>query len=166
MAITNRDFDASAQTEKFFYSSGTIGVSQLINIAVASLGCAPVVIYSQAFGLSGSPIVGLQIQRFIAGAGLTTIQLNGSSLTTITAYSTSGAQSLPLPFSFTSKAIDALSYPGFVNTAYQASSLLFMNTGDVLQVVTSGANSAAQYCFQTLFFVLEDIRNDFKLGIF
>jgi hypothetical protein len=98
---------------------------------------------SSARGLSGSPIVGLQISRFVVGSGATTIPVNGSSLLTITAFSTSGQQLHSVPAA--------------------GSSLVQLLKGDVLQAVTSGANTAATYVFESVVQTLQDVKSDFGL---
>lgn len=102
-------------------------------------------VVSSAYGVSGSPILALQIQRFIAGAGNTVIPLNGSSLLTVTAFSTSGMQSHSVPA------------PG--------NSLVQLLAGDQLQVVTSVANTAATYQVSWVIQCLQDFQSQYGLGL-
>ena len=141
MAIVNRDLDPSQQRLNVVVSTAVIGVSQLVQLAIAPCAVQILNVSSSALGLSGSPIVGLQIQRFVVGSGLTTIPINGSSLLTITALGTSGIQSQVLPAS--------------------GSTLTSILRGDVLQAVTSTANTAASYCFESVLQVLQDVKQDF-----
>lgn len=141
MAIVNRDKDTSEQRDVYFYSNPLIsGTSSLINLAASSCGQQLLVVASQAFGVSGSPIVGLQVQRFVVGSGLTTIPLNGSSLLTISALSSSGIQIHSLP---------------------TGSSLLLLQKGDMVQAVTSGANTAAVYAFECVLLTIQDLKQNF-----
>lgn len=141
MAIVNRDFDNSQQRDVFFYSNPLIsGTSSLINLAVASCAQQLLVIASEAFGVSGAPQVAIQVQRFVVGSGLTTIALNGSSLLTVSAYSTSGMQTHSIP---------------------TGSTLLLLQKGDLVQAVTSIANTAAVYAFECVLLTLQDIKQNY-----
>ena len=142
MAIVNRDFDNSQQRDVFFYSNPLIsGTSSLINLAVASCAQQLLVIASEAFGVSGAPQVALQVQRFVVGSsGLTTIALNGSSLLTVLAYSTSGMQTHSIP---------------------TGSTLLLLQKGDLVQAVTSIANTASVYAFECVLLTLQDIKQNY-----
>ena len=141
MAIVNRDFDNSQQRDVFFYSNPLIsGTSSLINLAVASCAQQLLVIASEAFGVSGAPQVAIQVQRFVVGSGLTTIALNGSSLLTVLAYSTSGMQTHSIP---------------------TGSTLLLLQKGDLVQAVTSIANTAAVYAFECVLLTLQDIKQNY-----
>lgn len=75
-----------------------------------------------AVGLSGAPTATLKLQRFVAGAGLTTIAI--STALTHTAIGTSGAQSFSLPAS--------------------GSSLLALAAGDVVVATTGGSNAGLE----------------------
>ena len=146
--VQNKDKDASEQRVNLVESYGTIagavvsqavGVSAIMNLGVIGCSQTLVAVSSYAAGLSGSPIVGLQVQRFVVGSGLTTIPLNSLSLLTIVAYSTSGPQLHSVP-------------------PANASLLL---QGDVLQAVTSVANTASVYRFEAVLQVLQAVRTDY-----
>src|SRR5579859_4047068 len=98
MGIQNRDKGLNEQVDNWdIQSTAAVGCSQLIQLCQVPYTGQILKATSSAYGLSGSPIVGLQIQRFVTGAGATTIALNGSSLLTVTAFSTSGMQTHVLP---------------------------------------------------------------------
>jgi len=141
MAIVNRDKDTTEQRLSFAADPGLVGVSALIQCGIAPCAAQLLAISSAAFGLSGAPTVGAQIQRMVVGVGFTTIPLNGSSLLTISALSTSGIQAHVLPAS--------------------GSTLNQLLRGDVIQLVTSTANTAATYAAQTVIQILQDVRSDF-----
>lgn len=141
MAIVNRDKDVTEQRIPFHSTPGLVGISTLVHAAIAPCSGQLLAVQTGAFGLSGSPIVGLQVQRFIVGAGLTTIPLNGSSLLTIVAVSTSGPQSHVVPAA--------------------GSTLAQVLRGDVVQLVTSVANTAATYSVDAVIQVLQDVKSDY-----
>lgn len=119
--LQNKDKDASEARQYLTWSSA-IAVGTGLTIPLGVIGCSQTLlaVTSAVSGLSGTPIWGLQIQRFVPGVGVTVIALNGSSLLTLVATSTSGVQAHVIP---------------------PANSSLLMQ-GDVLHVVTSGANTA------------------------
>lgn len=141
MAIVNRDLDVTQQRIAFETTPGVIGVSTLIHVGIVNCASQLLVVAHTAFGLSSTPTVGVQIQRFVVGAGLTTIPLNGSSLLTIAAFSTSGIQTQTLPAS--------------------GSTLLQLLKGDEIQLVTSTASSAATYVVQAVTQILQDVKSDY-----
>lgn len=140
MAIVNRDLDPTQQRIIFDAQPGLVGVSALIHMGLVPCAAQLLVVATGAYGLSGAPTVGVQIQRFVVGAGLTTMALNGSSLITITAYSTSGMQKQILP---------------------TGSSLLLLQQGDVMQLVTSTANTAATYVVDLVVQVIQDVQSTY-----
>lgn len=142
MALVNRDKDATEQRYVFTYNAPTVvGVSLLIHLGIAPCAGQILQVATNAFGLSGSPILGVQIQRFVVGSGLTTIPVNGSSLLTITALSTSGMQTQVLPAA--------------------GSTLVQVLKGDDIQLITSGANTAANYVCEAVVQILQDIKSDY-----
>lgn len=93
-----------------------------------------------AVGMSGAPTATLKLQRFVAGAGLTTISISGAL--THTAIGTSGAQGFSMPAS--------------------GSSLLELATGDVLVATTGGANAGLeQLNVSVIVQSLQDIKTHF-----
>lgn len=142
MAVLNRDKDASEQRYVFGYNSQvTVGVSGLIQLGIAPCASQLLAVASNAFGLSGSPILGVQVQRFVVGSGLTTIPVNSSSLLTIVAYSTSGMQTHILPAA--------------------GATLVQLLKGDAIQLVSSVANTAAQYEVEAVVQILQDVKSDY-----
>lgn len=75
-----------------------------------------------AVGMSGAPTGTLKLQRFVVGAGLTTISISGAL--THSAIGTSGAQTFSLPAT--------------------GSSLLNLQAGDALVMTTAVANTALE----------------------
>lgn len=141
--IINRDKNLTEQVDNWDVQTAVIGISVLLPlVSVPYVGQLQKVVVA-AFGLSGSPQIQLQIQRFIAGSGLTTIPLNGSSLLTIQAFSTSGLQTFTIP---------ALS-----------STLVQLQANDQLQAVTSTANTAATYSFNCIVQCLQDFKTQYGL---
>lgn len=142
MALVNRDKDASEQRYVFtFNQTAVVGLSIIAEIGIAPCASQLLTIVSSAFGLSGAPTVGAQIQRFVVGSGLTTIPLNGSSLLTTVAYSTSGMQTQVLPAS--------------------GSTLLQLQKGDMIQLISSTANTAANYVIEAVVQIAQDIKQDY-----
>ena len=147
--VQNKDKDGSEQRVSFSTVvgqvtgastlTGAIGQSCVVTLGVIGCSQTLVAVSNYAFGVSGSPIVGLQVQRFVIGSGNTTIALNGSSLLTIVSSGLSGIQSHSVP---------------------PANSSLLIQ-GDLLQAVTSGANSAAVYRFEAVLQVLQGVRTDY-----
>ena len=143
MGLQNRDKGINEQVDNWDIQTANVGVSQLIQVTNVPYTGQIQKVVTTAYGLSGSPILGLQIQRFIVGAGLTTIPLNGSSLLTVTAFSTSGLLTHVLP---------ALS-----------STLSQVISGDQLQIVTSGANTAGTYAVNAVIQCLQDFKSQYGL---
>ena len=150
MAIVNRDLDPTQQRYVFTTLPIPIGISVLANatsisqiqtIAIAPCGSQLLQVATSAFGLSGTPSVGIQVQRFVVGKGLTTIALNGSSLLTISAYSTSGVQVHTLPAA--------------------GNTLVLLQSGDHVQLITSTANTSAAYGVEAVLQILQDVKSDY-----
>ena len=137
MGIVNRTMDASEQKMQMdqVISTTKTGVAYPIFRAPC-----PMVISdarSAAMGISGTPTSTLNIQRFVLGAGLTTIAVSGAL--TVLAQGTSGPQQYSLPAA--------------------GSSLLQLQAGDVLVATQGGANAG----FNSLYVALvvnatQDIR--------
>lgn len=145
MGIINRDLDITQQIDIFDAQYSVAGTSALINLGQVPYSGQLLKVTSSAFGVSGSPILGIQIQRFIAGSGSTVINVNGSSLLTVTAFSTSGMQTHSLPA--------------------VGSSLIQLLNGDNLQIVTSVANTAASYSVNAAIQCLQDYKSQYGLGV-
>ena len=132
MPIVARDLDTSEKKAVFQWSNmvggqsllpasaSVMGISTLINMFMMPFPCTiqQGSVFSQ--GLSGSPLVNLNVVRWAPGATTFAISISAMVLTT---FATSGFQGLSgLPAS--------------------GSTLLNLQYGDVLQIVTSGANTA------------------------
>lgn len=143
MGIQNRDKGLNEQVDNWDIQTVVIGVSALIYAVNVPYTGQILKVSTAAFGVSGSPILGIQIQRFITGTGATTISVNGSSLLTVTAFSTSGIQSHALPI--------------------VGNSLIQVQSGDQIQLVTSGANSAATYNLNVVVQCLQDFKTQYGL---
>lgn len=141
MAIVNRDLDPTQQRILFDASPGLIGVSTIVHLGIAPCASQLLAVATNAFGLSGAPTVGVQVQRFVVGVGLTTIPLNSASLLTIAAMSTSGMQ------------LQTLTAAG--------TSLVQLLKGDDIQLITSTANTAATYTIEAVIQILQDVQSDY-----
>ena len=128
MALVNRDKDVSEQKDVYSLQlSG--GLTTVATGATAWIGLMPYpgVIQSMkvaAAGLSGAPLVSLQTLRFAAGG--TTIAVSISGLV-CSEFGTSG-----------------MIGTGFSGLAAAGSTLLSVQAGDILQIQTGGANTAAR----------------------
>lgn len=122
MAINNRSLDASLQQEVIQLDFGLVATGTALPIGVVPYPSALKAIRVAAFGLSGAPTYAFSVERFIAGAGATTIT-GGATTLTSQAYGTSGIQSMVL--------------------AAEGSTVLNLMAGDVLTITSGGANTAA-----------------------
>ena len=122
MGIINRTKDISEQKELIQgnFALAATGKDMILHKApraqlITDAKCT-------AVGLSGTPTATLKLQRFVVGAGLTTISISGAL--TISAIGTSGTQTFSLPAT--------------------GSSLLQLAAGDVLVVTTGGTNAGTE----------------------
>jgi len=122
MAIAARDLEVSEKKLDHTQLIAATAVSSTYAIWMAPFPCELVAAQTASAGLSGTPLHNLGIVRFVAGAGLTTIVGQNSSFA-VSAIGTSGVQGMSL--------------------IAAGSTLLQMQAGDILSLVTSGANSAA-----------------------
>lgn len=143
MGIINRDKNITEQVDNWDVQFSVIGVSAIMPLVTVPYVAQLQKVVVAAFGLSGAPQLQLQIQRFIPGTGNTVIALNGSSLLTAQAFSTSGLQTFAIP---------ALS-----------STLVQLQVGDQLQVVSSVANTAATYAVNAVIQCLQDYKTQYGL---
>lgn len=132
MAIIGRNLDVSLRKEVLQWDSlsvgqsvlagaadsAVLGVSTLVNMFMLAFPCTiqSGAIYS--LGNSGSPVITLNVNRFAAGA--TVFKFATMALTV---FGTSGVQ-------------------GLSGLPAQSSTLLNLLQGDIIQMVTSGANTA------------------------
>lgn len=143
MGIINRDKNITEQVDNWDVQFSVIGVSAIMPLVTVPYVAQLQKVVVAAFGLSGSPQLQLQIQRFIPGTGNTIIALNGSSLLVAQAFSTSGLQTFVIP---------ALS-----------STLSQLQVGDQLQIATSVANTAATYAVNAVIQCLQDFKTQYGL---
>lgn len=141
MAVVNRSLDASQQ--RYVLSN-----SYLLTVTGASVqfGMVPSqgtleAVRVAAHGISGTPTGQLYVNRFIAGAGYTSIA-GVATVMTAQAVGTSGIQSVVL--------------------AASGSSLLNLQAGDQLVWVTGGANSAVNgFSIAAVIKATQDIKTQF-----
>lgn len=139
MAIVNRDLDPSQQTATL---TGTVSVA----VTGATYVMAIVPYQSQltaaqvnAIGLSGAPNLSLWVQRFVAGAGVTSVVI-GQSLVAQN-FSVSGGQSFAI---------------------VGAGLSFLLQAGDCLMLATAAANTAALHVQCTMVVkALQDIKTSF-----
>jgi len=137
MGIINRTLADSEQKKQMDQVISTTKTA--VSYPIYRAPCAMVIsdARSAMMGISGTPTSTLQIQRFVAGAGLTTIAISGAL--TVTAQGTSGPQQYSLPAA--------------------GSSLLNLSAGDVVVATQGGANAGADALYVALVVSsLQDIR--------
>lgn len=146
MGVANRELDASEQREQLV--NVDLQAASCVNGVTLMLGIIPypatvAAIRVAGLGLSGAPTLAFTINRFIAGAGQTVIT-GGATTLTITAFGTSGLQSVVL--------------------AAAGSTLLNLLAGDVLQCVTGGGTGAAAVSYNIVVVTqaTQDIKNHYS----
>ncbi len=123
MAIVNRDLDASQQKDVIHFRAGAaVATGASLNVAVLPYPCSLQSLSAYATGVSNAMQVAINVQRWTA-AGVTVIALGVSNLV-LQNYSTSGIL-------------------GFSGLAVPGSTLLQLQQGDVLNLVTSVTNGNA-----------------------
>lgn len=140
MAIVNRSLDSTEQKElvEVEITSTTTGKDYILHKApraqrITDAKCTVV-------GMSGAPTGTLKLQRFVVGAGLTTISISGAL--THSAIGTSGSQTFSLPAA--------------------GSSLLELAAGDFLVMTTAVANTGVEQAFVSVVVQnLQDIKTWF-----
>jgi hypothetical protein len=137
MGIANRELDITEQKDlvECLITNTTVSTDYVLHKAPRAQLLTDAL--AVAVGLSGSPTSTLKIQRFVVGAGLTTISISGAL--THTAIGTSGSQRFSLPAT--------------------GSSLLQLNAGDFVVATSGGANTGAVQLMIDL--VVQNIQ-DFK----
>ncbi len=121
MAITNRSLDVSEKNRVIWANYGLTVTSKVLNVAMIPYPCTLQAARLAVKGVSNSPTYQLKVDRFIVGAGTTTIAGGATTLTPL-AIGTSGISSFVL--------------------AAAGSSFLSLQTGDVVTVTTAVANTA------------------------
>lgn len=123
MAIVNRDLDPSQQKDVINFRSGAaVATGASVNVAVIPYPCVLQSLDAYATGVSNAMQVAVNVQRWTA-AGVTAIALGVSNLVLVN-FASSGIL-------------------GFSGLAAPGSTLLALQTGDVLNLVTSVANGNA-----------------------
>lgn len=123
MAIVNRDLDPSQQKDVINFRAGAaVATGASLNLAVLPYPCALQSVSAYATGVSNAMQVAFNVQRWLP-AGVTVIALGVSNMV-LQNYSASGII-------------------GFSGLAATGSTLLLLQSGDVLNIVTSGTNGNA-----------------------
>lgn len=120
MAIINRSLDASEQHITITASLGAVGVTETHVVYTAPWPATLKQVRVAALGLSGAPTHKLTLNRFVVGAGATAIDIYAT--VAVPAVGTSGLFTPSLPAA--------------------GSSLLNLQAGDYLTVISAGANTA------------------------
>lgn len=121
MAVENRDCGLGNQRDVIAAPLRTLVTGASYAVALIPYPCALQAAAAGAFGLSGSPILSLNVARLVSG-GLTVIPLGTSGIVLQNA--------------------NASGFIGFSGIQSIGSSLLALQTGDVITASLSGANSA------------------------
>lgn len=136
MGVNNREMGPGLKRVDFSCNVEPASTGATFNLLVVPWPSYLFAASQASNGLSGSPFHSLWIQRFVAGAGVTSIQI-GNSLGIVT-FGTSGCQGYSVPNGYT--------------TPLLANDVIIMNT--------TGANTAVASCTVTLVLEnLEDLRS-------
>lgn len=120
MALVNRDKDASEQKDEWQAITPLVGTGASVLICAMPYPAILKGVFVGALGVSGSPTWQINTVRF--AGGLTTIA-SGISTLAVQAFGTSGMQ-------------------GVSGLAAQSSTLALLQAGDMISIVSGGANSA------------------------
>lgn len=160
MAIVNRTLDVSEQRKNFVWSASNGGASGPLGTGCTSIALVvpwpSTLVEAQiaAAGISGAPSYELAVNRFIAGAGITTWIVAKGTSNVPAAYGTSGAGAFGTSLFGSSGMILAAS----------GSTLLNLQANDVISVTTGAANAAAQQVSIGLVLApIQDIKVSFGL---
>lgn len=150
MAVVNRTLDPSEQRKVFEVVLPKVAGASFTNIGTGVTHILGMVPYASTldafqlgvFGVSGAPSYQLNVDRFIAGAGFTTIILATGTSNTPAAFGTSGVSSAVL--------------------AASGSTLRNLLANDVLVITTGGSNAAANAVVGSVVLKpLQDIKTQF-----
>lgn len=142
MAIVNRDLDSSQQIMNYntLVANTTVGASYALCVVPMPGTLLGAGVISK--GLSGAPNLSLWIERFIAGAGYTAINVGASMAAWV--YGTSGGQTFNVGAGIT--------FP--------------LQAGDAISLATAGANTAALAHTVTLAIkATQDIKSQFGASV-
>jgi hypothetical protein len=120
MSEINRSMDVSERKDVYVKSTGALATGSTIGIFIAPYPCKVRDIYVAALGLSGAPTLAFPVNRVAAG-GVTALAGPAATLT-VQAVGTSG--------------------PVRASLAVAGSSLLLLQTGDVMYLTSGAANAA------------------------
>jgi len=138
MAIVNRDLDPTQQRMVYTAPLTNTITGQTYPLLVVPSPSSLVAMQQCVTGLSGAPNHSVWLQRFVAGAGVTSIVF-GASMASV-AFATSGGQSFTLAAGVTFQ----------------------LQAGDLLMLSTAAANTASTSTVVTLVLrQLQDIVSDF-----
>ncbi len=141
MGVTNRSYDVSEKNRTLEVDYGLTVTSKVLNVAMIPYPCTLQAARLAAKGVSNSPTYQLKVDRFIVGAGGTTIA-GGATTLTGQAVGTSGIQSFVL--------------------AAAGSSFLQLQAGDLVTVTTAVANTAVDALSISLVVqAVQDIKTSF-----
>ncbi len=153
MGVANRTLDASEQKRVHQLAFPCLGASAIVNTGQTVAILVPyagTLAAAQAYvgGISGALQVQVNVDRFIAGTGFTTIIAGKGTSNLVNAYGTSG-----------------LGLKGanlFLEAA--GSTLLNLIAGDVIQFGTLGSNAAAtQLTVAAVIIPIQDIKTQFGI---
>ncbi len=137
MAIINRDLGTSQKQETWQCQVDPTITGQTYALAILPFPAELTAATQSAVGLSGAPNHSLWIQRFVAGSGVTSINIGASLVTG--AFGTSGGQSFTIS--------------GYSN---------LLQTGDLILLSTAASNTATLQTTVTLVVkALQDIKTYF-----
>ena len=135
MGIINRTMDLSEQKDLVQAEYGPTTTAKSYVVYRAPRACMITDAKATVVGMSGAPTSQLALQRFVVGAGLTTISIGGAL--THTAIGTSGTQGYSLPAT--------------------GSSLLSLQAGDFVVATAGGTNAGVEQLFVNL--VIQNIQD-------
>ena len=137
MAIVNRSKDASEQHEVLTAPLGAVETGATRTIFIAPYPVTLKQVRVAALGLSGAPQHKITLNRFVVGAGATAIDITAAAA--VPAVGTSGLYTPSIPAA--------------------GSSLLSLQAGDYLTVISSVANTALANCtYQLVMQAVQDIK--------
>lgn len=138
MAIINRTLAASQQHEVLTSHLGPVATAVTSIVYVAPYPTTLKQVKVAALGLSGAPTHKLTLNRFVVGSGATAIDIYATAA--VPAIGTSGLFTPSLPAA--------------------GSSLLSLQAGDYLTVISAGANTALLDCtYELVLQAVQDIKS-------
>lgn len=137
MAIINRALDPSEQHFVAEQDLGPVATAITRAVFIAPFPCTLKQARVYALGLSGAPTHKLVLNRFVVGAGLTSIDITAAAA--VPAIGTSGLYTPSLPAA--------------------GSSLLSLQAGDYVSVVSAGTDAAMAACtYELVLQAVQDIK--------